>query len=122
MDRQDIYSKTSKGLEEVKNRKYNLPQALRSLLIMVDGTKPIGSFLDQATALGDVNAMLIGLEQQGFIAKTAVVTKPTASAPKAADATPVRGGKAQPAGSGGLVDLAGFFTSGTDEEEGKEKK
>ena len=123
MDRQDIYSKTSKGLEEIKSRKYNLPQALRSLLIMVDGTKPIGAFLDQATALGDVNAMLLGLEQQGFIAKTAVVTKPTASAPKPADATQVRGGKAaQPAGSGGLVDLAGFFTSGTDEEEEKEKK
>jgi hypothetical protein len=121
MDRQDIYSKTSKGLEEVKNRKNNLPQALRSLLIMVDGTKPIGAFLDQATALGDVNAMLVGLEQQGFIAKTAVVTKATASTPKFADATQASGGKAQPAGSGGLVDLAGFFTTGTADDD-KDKK
>lgn len=122
MDRQDIYSKTKKGLEEVQNRKYNLPQAMRSLLIMIDGTKPIGVFLDQATALGDVNAMLLGLEQQEFIAKTAAVAKPAPPVVKPPEPVHERGKDKKSVGAGGLVDVASMFTTPEEEEEKKEKK
>jgi hypothetical protein len=78
MDRQDIYGKTEKGSEEMRNRTYKLPQTIRSLLIMIDGTMSVGAFLDQATALGNVATMLSELEQQGFIKK--IGKKPIAPA------------------------------------------
>jgi hypothetical protein len=122
MDRQDVYGKTEKGLEEIKSRKYNVPQAMRSLLIMIDGTKTVGSFLDQAGALGDVSAMLAGLEQQGFIVKAVVAAKPTAAADKKAASAPEKG-KAPVTGGGGLVDVASMFTiPGGGEEEGEEEE
>jgi hypothetical protein len=117
MDRQDIYGKTEKGSEEMKSRKYKLPQAMRSLLIMIDGTMPVGAFLDQATALGNVSTMLTELEQQGFIKKTD--KKPVA--PAVPTGLPKEQKKAG-AGSGALVDLADMFVIGGPKEEKEEKK
>jgi len=122
MDRQDIYGKTEKGSEEMKSRKYKLPQAMRSLLIMIDGTMSVGAFLDQATALGNVATMLTELEQQGFIKKTD--KKPVAPAGPTAGQGLDKEHKKAGAGSGALVDLADMFVIGgpKDKEEKEEKK
>jgi hypothetical protein len=76
MEGQDIYVKTEKALEEIQNRTYKLPQKLRSLLIMIDGAKPVTAFMDWSKVLGDVSAMLVELEQQGFIKKPEKVPEP----------------------------------------------
>jgi hypothetical protein len=118
MDRQDIYAKTEKGEEEMKSRKYKLPQAMRSLLIMIDGTMSVGAFLSQATALGNVSTMLAELEQQGFIKKTE--KKPVAPAAPTS-ASPDKEHK-KGAGDGALVDVASLFFIGGPAKEDKEKK
>ncbi len=41
MNRGEIYAKTEEGVRELKERKRNLPIALRSLLIMVDGNRTV---------------------------------------------------------------------------------
>ena len=47
-----IYGKTQSGQEEVKNRKLKLPPKLRTMLILIDGTKPALLLRDEAVALG----------------------------------------------------------------------
>jgi hypothetical protein len=65
----EIYAKTEEGLRELKERKLNLPIALRSLLIMIDGNRTVAEVLDRARALRvDVSAVA-ALERAGLIAK-----------------------------------------------------
>src|SRR6476659_5258074 len=65
----EIYAKTDEGLRELKERTRNLPIALRSLLIMVDGNRTVAEILNRARALRvDVNE-LAALERAGLIAK-----------------------------------------------------
>ena len=47
----EIYAKTDEGVRELKERQRNLPIALRSLLIMVDGNRTVGEVLQRARAL-----------------------------------------------------------------------
>ncbi|MCX7893457.1 MAG: thiosulfate oxidation carrier complex protein SoxZ, partial [Burkholderiales bacterium] len=42
MDRAAVLAKTAKGLEEIRSRAHGVPQKLRTLLIMVDGTATVG--------------------------------------------------------------------------------
>jgi hypothetical protein len=91
MDGQDVYTKTEKAMDEIQNRTYKLAQKMRSLLIMIDGTKAVSSYVDFSKVLGDVTSMLIELEQQGFIKKSeqAVSTpqQPEQPAEKTAETT-----------------------------------
>jgi hypothetical protein len=65
----EIYAKTEEGLRELKERKHNLPIALRSLLIMVDGNHTVAQVLERARTLRvDMNALAV-LERSGLIAK-----------------------------------------------------
>jgi hypothetical protein len=69
MNQGEIYAKTEEGVRELKERKRNLPIALRSLLIMVDGSRTVAEVLDRARVLRvDVTA-LATLERSGLIAK-----------------------------------------------------
>ena len=69
MNQGEIYAKTEEGLRELKERKRNLPVALRSLLIMVDGSRTVAEVLERARVLRvDVTA-LATLERAGLIAK-----------------------------------------------------
>lgn len=111
MDRQDTFVKTEKGTEEIRERKYKLPQAMRSLLNMIDGTTTAGAFLDQATALGDVASILADLEKQGFIKKTEPVVRPQAPVPPPAK-EPAK--EHAPSGDGALIDVVNLFTSSED--------
>jgi hypothetical protein len=76
-----VYEKTEKGTEEIQTRKNNLPQKLRSLLIVVDGIKTRGSLLDQFSTEGAA-AALDELEQKGFTRKKAGVFPPGVLSPE----------------------------------------
>ena len=65
----EIYAKTEDGVRELKERTRNLPIALRSVLIIVDGTRTVAEVLERARALRvDVSA-LATLERAGLIAQ-----------------------------------------------------
>ncbi len=51
MNLDDIYSKTARGLEELRTRHMNLPVQLRSVLIMIDGQRTVAQTLARAQAL-----------------------------------------------------------------------
>lgn len=77
-----VYEKTEKGVEEIQTRKNNLPQKLRSLLIVIDGIKTRGGILDQfSTQEGGAEA-LEELEQKGFTRKKAGVFPPGVLSPE----------------------------------------
>jgi len=90
MDEEVIYTKTDKASEEIQNRTYKLNQKMRSLLIMIDGTKPINAYLEFKSVLGDVTSMLAELEQEGFIKKIEVVPKKQPAQPAAQTTAGVR--------------------------------
>ena len=122
MDREDIYIKTEKATDEIQNRKYRLPQAMRSLLIMIDGTKTIGAYLDRAVALGDVSKMLIELEKQGFIQRSSEASRTRVSTPH--EGKPLETadpGKAPAKTGGGMIDLGTLFTPASEQKNKKEK-
>jgi hypothetical protein len=69
MNPSEIYAKTDEGLREIKERKLNLPIALRSVLIMIDGNRTIGEIMERARALRIDESALAALERAGLIAK-----------------------------------------------------
>ena len=69
MNQGEIYAKTEEGVREVKERKRNLPITLRSLLIMVDGSRTVAKVLEEARALRVDVPALATLERAGLIAK-----------------------------------------------------
>jgi hypothetical protein len=87
MDPSEIYAKTELGVQELRERTLNLPVALRSLLILIDGRRTIGEVLDKARALRLDERALASLERGGLIVRRF-------SAPSAggATATPAEGG------------------------------
>jgi len=65
----EIYAKTEEGMRELKERKRNLPVALRTLLIMVDGNRTVAEVLERSRTLRvDIDAFSL-LERNGLIAK-----------------------------------------------------
>lgn len=65
----EIYAKTDGGLRELKDRKLNLPIALRTVLIMVDGNRTVGEVLESARALRVDASSVAALERAGLITK-----------------------------------------------------
>lgn len=47
-----IYDKTDKGREEIATRKYHIPAKLRSLLVMIDGRRPLEVLMKNFIPLG----------------------------------------------------------------------
>lgn len=62
-----MLAKTPKGADEVKSRTQGLPQKLRTLLIMIDGTSTAGDLLARFGGLPEVETALDTLLAQGFI-------------------------------------------------------
>jgi hypothetical protein len=60
--------KTSKGVEEIKSRTYQLSAPLRQILIMVDGHSTVAQLTKKLVGFGAVEALLVELELEGFIA------------------------------------------------------
>ena len=65
----EIYAKTEAGILELRQRKLNLPIALRSLLIMIDGNRTVADVLERAQALRVDATAFATLERAGLIAK-----------------------------------------------------
>jgi hypothetical protein len=65
----EIYAKTEAGVRELQERKLNLPIALRSLLIMIDGNRTIADVLERARALRVDADAVAALERAGLIAR-----------------------------------------------------
>ena len=85
----EIYAKTDEGVRELKERKLNLPIALRSVLIMIDGNRTVGEVLERARALRVDASALSALERAGLIAKRfsapSVAEDERAPAPRSGD-------------------------------------
>lgn len=80
MDSMTRLMKTDKGKEEIDHRMHKLPARLRTLLILVDGTRSVTELADDGRRLGAPEDGLIVLMTGGFISP---VSGP--SAPKAAN-------------------------------------
>jgi hypothetical protein len=80
----EIYAKTEEGVRELKERKRNLPIALRSVLIIVDGNRTVAAVLERARPLRVDVAALTTLERAGLIAKR--FSAPSAAESEAASA------------------------------------
>ncbi len=67
MNLDDIYSKTERGVEELRTRQMNLPMQLRSILIMVDGQRTVAQTLARAQAMSVGPDVFQQLEKLGLI-------------------------------------------------------
>jgi len=88
MDPSEIYAKTELGLQELKDRKLNLPIALRGLLILIDGNRTVAEVLAKARMLKLDERAMMALERGGLIAKR--FSAPSVAAGPASAATPQR--------------------------------
>ncbi len=88
MNDQDLYGKTAAGFEEVRGRALKLPQRLRTMLIMVDGTRTVAQLKEAAQTLSAPPDFLELLAGMGLVAQEGVAparsSAPPAPAPSAA--------------------------------------
>jgi hypothetical protein len=71
MNSADIYVKTSAGTHELKSRARQLPQRLRTMLIMIDGSRSVAQLRQAADRLGAPEDFLANLESQGLVQRVA---------------------------------------------------
>ena len=93
MDSTAVYRKTRKGEEEIKTRSAKLAQKLRTLLILIDGTKKLVELQEVAKRLGIPEDSLAALETQGLIERAAAAAP--AAAPGAAPGAPPAGSEVE---------------------------
>jgi hypothetical protein len=79
----DIYSKTPRGLEELRTRQMNLPMQLRSVLIMIDGQRTVAQTLARAQAMSVGPDVFEQLEKLGLIERRFGARSGTAQADEA---------------------------------------
>ncbi|MEO7762113.1 MAG: hypothetical protein ABIS68_09420 [Casimicrobiaceae bacterium] len=60
--------KTAKGKEEIEQRRYKLAGKLRTLLILVDGSRSANQLADDGRKLGAPDDALLVLMRDGFVA------------------------------------------------------
>ena len=64
-------AKTDKGREEIEHRRYKLPGKVRTLLILIDGTRTIDEVARDAQKLGAPEDAVLQLMREGFVASVA---------------------------------------------------
>lgn len=113
MDKNTIYQKSAKGLEEMSSRTYKLPARERSVLIMVDGKSTAQEVIDKAKHFGDAEHFFQTLVENGFIEPTAVpaMPAPAASVPSQAPVAPAPAQAPTPAPSEKSLAAAKDFAS-----------
>lgn len=82
-----VYDKTDKGREEIATRKYQIPARVRTLLVLVDGRRPLDALLSNVAGLGLTAQNIEQLLEQDFIRLvpgSAPAAEPAALAPAAA--------------------------------------
>jgi hypothetical protein len=100
LDRNAVLTKTPRGLEEVKSRTHGVPQKLRTLLIMVDGTSTVGDILGRFPGIAEIETNLEALVAQGFLEAKGGATTPTVSPPPPTQPVPAAAAIALPETSG----------------------
>ena len=73
-----VLIKSRAGMEEVRSRKLKLPPKLRTMLILIDGTKPALILREEAAALGAPPDCLETLETQGLVERVGAAATPSA--------------------------------------------
>lgn len=91
MDDRAIYRKSGKGTEAIASR--SLTGKLRTLLILVDGKKPVGELRRLAAGLGEAQDLLAQLEAEGYLELLPAL----AAAPAVSAAVPPVSAPARPA-------------------------
>lgn len=76
-----VYDKTDKGREEIATRKYQLPARVRTLLLLVDGRRPLTWLLSNVAGLGLTAQHVEELYEQQFIALVANAAPAPPAAP-----------------------------------------
>lgn len=84
MNPQARFAKTEKGREEIRDRKHALQPRLRTLLVMIDGSKTADELVQAARRLGGGQDVLQELLKEGFIDEVGGNGAPAAPAPAAA--------------------------------------
>lgn len=79
-----VFAKTEAGKAEL-TRRGNVPQRLRTLLVMIDGVQPAGKFIDAMQGVGVAENAFADLEKLGLIER---VRQAAAAAPAPATAAP----------------------------------
>lgn len=90
MDTTQILVKTSKGVEEVKSRSFGLPQGLRALLIMADGSVSLSSLLTRTAQIPKAEESIAWLVREGFV-ETVPASRRAAAGGAAAAGGPATG-------------------------------
>jgi hypothetical protein len=86
MDSRTRLAKTAKGREEIDQRRYKLASKVRTLLILVDGTRTIDDLTNDGKKLGAPDDAIDLLMREGFVAPvTGAAAGVTESAAGAAD-------------------------------------
>jgi len=91
-----IYAKTPAGAEEVKNRKIKLAPKIRTMLILIDGTKPVLVLREEAEALGVPADFIEQLEKLGLVRPVGAVGGGAAPAAARAEAGAAAGAAMDP--------------------------
>src|ERR1700682_5854575 len=80
-----IYAKTPASSEEVRSRKVKLAPKLRTMLILVDGRKPVGALRDEVSSCGMPSDCIEQLETLGLVQPLGAPasTQPPAATPGA---------------------------------------
>jgi hypothetical protein len=71
MDPDIVYTKTARGLDEIKWRRHKLPARLRALLITIDGKSTAAALIRSFSSPAQAAAGIAGLLACGFIEVTA---------------------------------------------------
>jgi len=82
-----VYDKTDKGREEIATRKYQLPARMRTLLVLVDGRRPLEWLLNSVSGLGLNQQSIEELLSQELIRLVPGSVGAAAPAPAAAPAS-----------------------------------
>ncbi len=62
------FAKTAKGVEAIRERRYDLRGKLRTMLILIDGTRSTEQLRTQAAVLGAPSDFLETLVHDGYVA------------------------------------------------------
>lgn len=84
-----VYDKTDKGREEIATRKYQVPARVRTLLLLVDGRRPLEWLLSNVAGLGLTAQHVEELHEQGYIAVVASAAPAAVPPPAVSVATNV---------------------------------
>ena len=80
MNDSETFVKTALGLDEVRSRALKLPQRLRTMLIMVDGTRTVAQLRQAQLTLGAPGDFLENLLALGLVVSDMAPAKPASGA------------------------------------------